>query len=106
MSTHRLLEVIVLRNTWFAFKIRNGVLQCSGYFAIYYTDRIKLQNAQFLLTVHVTRDRVLISDTLGMLHTLQITGYIYSQKHNFNHTNVTFVTELIKMENSLTETTL
>jgi hypothetical protein len=59
-----------------------------------------------LLTVHVTRDRVLISDTLVMLHPLQITGHIYSQKHNFNHTNVTFVTELIKMENSLTETSL
>ena len=50
-----------------------------------------------LLTVHVTRDRVLISDTLGMLHPLQTTGYMYCQKHNFNRTSVTFVTELIKM---------
>jgi hypothetical protein len=61
-----------------------------------------------LLTFHVTRDRVLISDTLGMLHPLQITGFVYTycQKHNFNHTNVKFVTELIEMENSLTETNL
>jgi 7-keto-8-aminopelargonate synthetase-like enzyme len=59
-----------------------------------------------LLTVHVTRNRVLISDTLDMLHPLQITSYIHCQKHNFNHTNVTFVTELIKMENGLTETNL
>jgi hypothetical protein len=50
-----------------------------------------------LLTVHVTRDTVLISDTLAMLHPLQKTGYICCQKHNINHTSVTFVTELIKM---------
>jgi len=35
------------------------------------------QNLSSLLTVHVMRDRVLISDTLGVLHPLQLTGYIY-----------------------------
>lgn len=29
-----------------------------------------------LLTAHVTGDRVLISDTIGMLHPIQITGYM------------------------------
>jgi hypothetical protein len=59
-----------------------------------------------LLSVHVRRDRVLISDTLVMLHPLQIKSYIHCQKHNFNHTKVTFVTKLIKMKSSLTETNL
>ena len=82
-------------------------MQCSGYLDIYYTDRIKLQNSQFFVnSSREKRERVLISDTLGILHALQITGYVYCQKHNFNLTNVTFVTELIKMENSLTEANL